>query len=123
MPTYTFQLFDSIPQSELVRIGFRPNDFLERFHCRTCIQKTGAVTIATLAGLTYLREYKARYTHYPIVRASLILPQAGFRQKFHYVLPIACFSLAFWWAELAYNRCFMGVQGAPPIPDQIIAGK
>lgn len=123
MPSYTFSLFNRIPESEKVRVGFRPNDFLESFHCRSCFQKVSATSTAVLAGFVYLREYKARYSHYPILRATLVLPQVGFRQRFQYILPIFCFSLGFWWAELTYNRCVMGVQGSPPMPDQIITGK
>jgi hypothetical protein len=123
MPIYTFKLFENIPESEKVRIGFRPNDFLERFHCRTCLQKTTATGLAAFAGGIYLKEYTKRYSHFPVLRASLVLPQTGFRQQFHYFLPILCFTMAFWWGELAYNRCVMGVQGAPPMPDQIVAFK
>jgi hypothetical protein len=30
------------------------------------------------------------------------------------------FSITYWWAELTFNTCFLGIQGAEPIPDEIL---
>ena len=120
MPGYTYSAMNRIPESERVRIGFRYRDGLERYSCRTCGQKVAITTVPFMACFVYFREYQIKYGTYPILRAGHLLSGTSIRQKVHYALPIALFSLGMWWAELSYNRCVLGIQGAQPLPDQII---
>ena len=120
MPGFTYTAMERVPESEKVRIGFRHRDFLEAHGCRGCFQKSIAAAVPFMASLVYFKEYQAKYGHYPIMRASHMLSNARWRQRLHYTLPIIAFSVGFWWTELAYNRCTLGIQGAEPMPDQII---
>ena len=120
MPGYTFTAFDRIPEKDLVRVGYRYRDILEGHGCRNCSQKLIAWLLPTIGGWVYFKEYQMKYGHYPILRASALITQAPIRQQIHYALPIALFSVSFWWAELVYNRCALGIQGAEPLPDEVI---
>mmetsp|Transcript_329 Transcript_329/g.583 ORF Transcript_329/g.583 Transcript_329/m.583 type:complete len:124 (+) Transcript_329:1206-1577(+) len=121
MPGYTYSVMERIPESELVRIGFRKRDFLESYACRSCSQKVIAACIPFMLSFVYYKEYQQKYGHYPFLRSSFFFGKASLRQKIHYLVPIAAFSVGFWWVELAYNRCALGIQGAEPLPDQLIA--
>jgi hypothetical protein len=111
---------DRVPEKENVRIGFRIRDFLEAVSCRTCGQKFTVALVPFMASFVYFREYQLKYGHYPILRASYQLTRVGIRQQVHYLLPLVAFSVGFWWMELAYNRCVLGIQGAEPMPDEIL---
>ncbi|CAG9331836.1 unnamed protein product [Blepharisma stoltei] len=123
MAGYNYSAFNRIPESDLVRIGFRESDFLEKAHCRTCIQKSAATLIPFIAGYVYFKEFQLKYGHYPILRAAHMLQNMGLRQAVHWALPALAFTVGFWWLELSYNRCVLGIQGAEPLPDQLIKRK
>lgn len=120
MPRYTYTAMDRIPDSERVRIGYRDRDFLEALGCRTCWQKLMMSIVPFMASYVYFREYQIKYGHYPILRAAHQITQVPVRQKVHFAVPIMAFTVGFWWLELTYNRCVLGIQGAMPLPDQII---
>lgn len=120
MPRYTYSAMDRIPESERVRIGYREQDFLEALGCRTCMQKSVTMTVPFMAAYVYFKEYQLKYGHYPILRASALIGELPVRRMVHYFLPIASLCVGVWWAELAYTRCVLGLQGAAPLPDQII---
>ena len=121
MSGYTYHAMARVPESEKVRIGYRYRDILESHGCRGCLQKVMATSLPFMATIVYFKEYQGKYGHYPILRASHMLGKASLRQRVHFALPLVCFSVGFWWTELAYNRCVLGIQGAEPIPDQILA--
>lgn len=116
---YTYSVMSRIPDSELVRIGYRPKDFLEGNHIRGPFQKATATLIPLLLTRVYYREYVLRYGQYPILRVSAQFSKWTLRQKTHWLLPVLSFGVAVWWGELAYNRAILGLQGSEPIPDQV----
>lgn len=120
MPKYTYSAMERVPESELVRIGYKPLDTLETVGCRTCGQKMATTAIPFMAAFVYFKEYQLKYGHYPILRATAALPMMTVRQSFHFLLPVSLAVVGLWWSELTYNRCVLGVQGAEPLPDQII---
>ena len=120
MPRFTYSAMDRVPESERVRIGYRPNDTLESIGCRSCGQKMAMTTIPFMAAFVYFKEYQVKYGHYPVIRASAVLPLMGIRQLVHYLMPAGLLIAGIWASELTYNRCVLGLQGAEPMPDQII---
>lgn len=120
MPKYTYSAMDRVPESERVRIGYRYTDILEDHGCRSCWQKIGATSLPFMAAYVYFKEYQQKYGHYPVLRASGILHTMRLRQLVHFCLPITGVVVGLWFSELAYNRCALGLQGAEPLPDQII---
>lgn len=116
---YTFSVMNRIPDSELVRIGYRPVDFLESNHIRGPFQKTFATLIPLLLTRVYYKEYLLRYGPYPVLRVSSQFGKWSMRQKVHWLLPILSVGVSLWWGELAYNRAVLGLQGSEPIPDQV----
>lgn len=117
---FTYSAMDRIPERDRVRINYRYRDALEGFGCRTCIQKCGATIVPFIAGWVYFKEYQLKYGHYPVLRAAHVVPGLPLRQMVHWAIPIAAFSIGFWWVELSWNRCALGLQGAEPLPDQVI---
>jgi hypothetical protein len=80
-----------------------------------------AVTsISFIAAFVYFKEYQLKYGHYPILRATAVLPMMTVRQSVHFLLPASLLMVGLWFSELTYNRCVLGIQGAEPIPDQVI---
>ena len=122
MPSsFNFSAMNRVPESDKVRIGYRYRDFLEGMSCRSCGQKLFASLIPVIAGIAYLKEYKIKYGgHYPVLRASYLLGKAPFRQRGLWAAPMICLGVGVWWSELAFNRCILGIQGAEPLPDEII---
>lgn len=120
MPKYTYSAMDRVPESERVRIGYRPIDTLEGFACRSCWQKIGVTTMPFLVSYVFLKEYQQKYGHYPILRASGVISSMGLRQMVHFFVPVLGLIVGIHFSELTYNRCALGLQGAEPLPDEII---
>jgi hypothetical protein len=84
------------------------------------MQKSATMTVPFMAAYVYFKEYQLKYGHYPILRASALIGELPLRRMVHYFLPIASLCVGVWWAELTYTRCVLGLQGAAPLPDQVI---
>ena len=121
MAQFTYSAFDKVPEKAKVRIGFRENDLLEGFHIRSLFQKSAMAVASFWASYLYYKQYVLLYGHYPILRASYILPRVPIKQQAQFALPLVFFVGGVWFAELAYNR-WLGIQGAPKMPDQILFG-
>ena len=121
--TYTYTAFNRVPESDLIRIGYRPKDFLEQNHVQGPFQKICAALMPVILTRVYYKEYLLRYGPYPILRVSTQFPKWALRQKAHWLLPWIAAGVSIWWAELAYNRVVLGLRGAEPLPDQILKKK
>lgn len=75
----TYSAFNRIPESELVRVGFRHNDILEKFYVRTFSQKSVATICAFWASFIYYKEYQLKYGHYPLLRSSVMFSSSTIR--------------------------------------------
>lgn len=121
MGHFTYTAYDKVPEKAKVRIGYRENDLLENMHFRTLFQKSALTFSSFFASYLYYKQYTLLYGHYPILRASYIIPRSPLKQQAQFALPIVFFLGGIWFGELAYNR-WLGIQGAPKIPDQLLFG-